>query len=759
MEKIGVGGMGEVYRAHDEQLGRDVAVKVLPAEQLGDAVARARLLREARSAAALNHPHICTIHEVGESDGQAYIAMELIEGSALSALIEQRRLTAEEIARYAVQLSDAVAHAHDRGIVHRDLKSGNVMVTSEGRIKVLDFGLAKKVVGESDPNASTEAHTTTLTRPGTVPGTLAYMAPEQLRGAPGDVRSDVWAIGVILYEMVAGERPFHGQTQFELVSSILNDPTPPPPLLKGVIERCLAKDPARRYQRAGEVRAALEAAPSRLRAPRRWIGAALVAAAVVATISVVLVKSPWSSSKSPHIQSLAVLPLENLSGDKNQEYLADGMTEALITDLGSMPGITRVIGRTSVMRYKGSKTPPQEIARELNVDALMTGAVLRSGDRVRVTAALLNPSTGEELWTGRYEHELRDVLLLQNELTRAILTEIRGALTAADAGRLAKTRPVDPSAYEDFLKGKFYWYRFTPADFETARVYFERALQKDPNYAAAYLGLADTIGTVAHMGLAPTTEVFPRAKALTQRAMALDPSLAAAHDMTARLLFAWDWDWPAAEREFKRAIDLNPNYPDAHCIYSQLLQSTNRMDQSIAEVRRSVEIDPQNPFFQENLGVALSGAGRYDEAIAVFRKMFVGDPNSWLAQDGLWDTLFLKGQRDEALKQAKVSFASLGRPDVADAMQGDYRDAMRHGAEAIIAARPKTYMGAIWVARCYAHAGMNDKVLEWLQIGAEERDTRMCYVVGDPLYASARRDPRFQQVLATVRAKAASASR
>ena len=770
-EKIGAGGMGEVYRARDEDLARDVAIKVLPADSLGDSTARARLLREARSAAALNHPHICTIYEVGETDGKMYIAMELIEGHSLSSAIETSPLSNAEVIRYGVQLTDAVAHAHDRGIVHRDLKSGNVMVTQEGRIKVLDFGLAKPVSSDVVTDANTEVRMTTLTQPGSVTGTPAYMAPEQLRGQPGDIRSDIWAIGVVLYEMVMGKRPFQGQTSYEMVSAILKEPYPAlpsktQPQLRMVIERCLSKDPARRYSRAEEIRAALESTVTP--AASSWavrIAAAAIVLAIIGTIGFTVLKDRIAFvSNPPHIQSLAVLPLENLSGDASQEYFADGMTEALINDLGKVRGPTRIIARSSVMRYKGSKLAPADIARELKVDALMTGAVVRSGDRVRVTAALVNPTNGEEVWSGRYDRNLRDVLTLQNELTRAILVEIKGALSPEEIQRATQARAVDPAAYEDYLKGRFYYYRFTPQDLDTARIYFERALQKDPNYAAAYIGLADAIGTPAHMGMLPTTEIFPKAKSLVLRGLSLEPSLAAAHDLRARLFFAWDWDWPAAEREFKRAIELNPNYPDAHCIYAQLLQSTGRLEESIAEARLALEIDPQNPFFQWQVAASLSGAGRNDEAMEVFKTMFAGDPNSFMAHDQSWDVLFLKGRQDEAVRQAKASFVSYGRPDVADAIsrgyeRNGYRGAMTAGAGALIAARPKSYVGAITIARFYAHAGMPDQVFEWLQKAAVERDTRMCYVIGDPLYASIRRDGRFQTVLATVRAKAASASR
>ena len=475
--------MGEVYRARDELLARDVAIKVLPAEKIGDEVARARLLREARSAASLNHPHICTIYEVGESEGQTFIAMELIEGETLSGPLPK-----EKLAQYAAQIADALAHAHARGIIHRDLKCNNVMIGSDGRLKILDFGLAKRL-DRAPEDGTTEQ---LITGRGAIVGTLAYMSPEQLRGATPDARSDIWALGVMLHELATGERPFKGDSQVQLVSSILNDPPPPQPLLRNVIARCLEKDPSRRYQTAGELTTALRGGGA---IPWRAVAAAIVVIAIAAIAP--FVKFPHHASK---IESLAVLPLENLSGDANQEYFADGMTEALISDVGRVRGLSRVIARSSVMQFKGSKKPPSQIAKELNVDAIMTGSVIRAGDRVRVTAALVNPSTGAEMWSGRYERDLRDVLMLQNELTHAILAEVTGVV----APRSEIARQVDPGAYEDYLKGRFYWYRFTMQDFETARTYFESAIRKDANYAAAYVGLADAIGTPAHIGMKPS---------------------------------------------------------------------------------------------------------------------------------------------------------------------------------------------------------------------------------------------------------------
>ncbi len=489
VEKLGAGGMGEVYRAHDEQLDRDVAIKVLPAERFRDASARARLLREARTASQLNHPNICTIHEVGEAEGQAYIAMELVEGQPLSARLTSGALPAEDVLRVGLQLADAVGHAHERDVVHRDLKSANVILTPEGRAKVLDFGLAKRLSGdELDDVTRSQA---SLTQAGALVGTLAYMPPEQLRGQPADARSDVWALGVVLYEMATGMRPFQGQTGFELSSAILNQrPAPLPgnvPLeLRAVIERCLEKEPARRYQRGGEARAALEAIQSGSAAMpwlvlryqlrrRRWLAATAAAMAllvVLAALNVERVRTRFAGGPSaPQIDSLAVLPLENLSGDPAQDYFADGMTEALITDLGRLTGLKRVIARGSVMRYQGTKKPLSEIARELKVDALITGAVLRAGDRVRITAQLVNPETEEQLWTERCERDLRDVLRLQNELTTAIAGEIRVKLTPKEHARLATARPVNPEAYEAYLKGQVHFFKLTPEGLDTALEY------------------------------------------------------------------------------------------------------------------------------------------------------------------------------------------------------------------------------------------------------------------------------------------------
>jgi len=501
---LGAGGMGEVYRAHDQHLDRDVALKLLPAATFEDAVARARLVREARAAAALNHASICTIHDVGEADGQAYIAMELVEGRPLGELMDGQGLPLDDVLGYGTQIAEALVHAHARGVIHRDLKSANVIVTAERHVKVLDFGLAKKVSGAELSLATTQQESgISLTERGTVVGTIAYMAPEQLRGDTADARSDLWAFGVMLYEMCAGARPFQGRSSFEVSSNIINHPPMSFPLtvspaLRAVIERCLEKDPARRYQTAGEVREALQAVqgraapwvPNRDRFVRRiWAGLAAVILVGVVAAGLYLRPIRLPGPGAARVESLAVLPMVNLSGDSAQDYFADGITEVLSTDLARLGGFKRVIARGSVIRYKGTSKPLEDIARELKVDALVTGSVLRSGDRVSITAQLLDPATGAQLWTNRYERDLQDVLVLRSEIVSAIVREIKMQLSPTEEARLASASRVNTEAFEAYLKGRFHWLKQTREDFDVAERYFQQALEHDPAYALAYAGL------------------------------------------------------------------------------------------------------------------------------------------------------------------------------------------------------------------------------------------------------------------------------
>ncbi len=474
--KLGAGGMGEVWRAHDTQLDRDVALKVLPADRFSDENARARLLREARMASRLNHPHICTIHEVGESDGQTYIAMELVEGRTLSSLLSEGALTTGEILRIGQQVADAVAHAHQHGVVHRDLKSANIILTPEGRAKVLDFGLAKRMIAELADDAPTQTMDS-LTAAAAVVGTPAYMAPEQIRGQGADARSDVWALGVVLYETAAGRRPFEGRTSVDLSSAILSRQPPPLPTavpaeLGVVIARCLAKEPGGRYQQSGEVRAALEAIGSGSGislagwryelSRRRWLVTAGAGASMAAGVAVALRGRLWGPQRAVR---LAVLPFVNLSGDAEQEYLSDGMTQEMISQLGSLhPGSLSVIARTSVMRYKKSDKPVNEVARELNVDFILEGSARKEGGRIRITAELIQVKGETQLWAETYEREMAGVLALQSEVSKKVASSLALKLLPAEQARLAKVRQVNPEAYEAYLQGCHYYSRLASGD-------------------------------------------------------------------------------------------------------------------------------------------------------------------------------------------------------------------------------------------------------------------------------------------------------
>ena len=739
LEKIGAGGMGEVYRAHDEQLNRDVALKVLLPRDFGDETARVRLLREARAAAGLNHPHICIIHEVGEVGGQAYIAMEYIGGRPLSALIAQERLPHEQALRYGVQLADALEHAHARRVVHRDLKSANVIVTPEGRVKVLDFGLAKRLdEGELEATRSQVS----LTQPGAVIGTLSYMAPEQLRGEPADARTDIWALGVVLYEMVAGGRPFQGQTGYEVSSAILSRRAAPlpgdvPAALRAVIERCIEKDPGRRYQRADEVRAALEAVQS-----------------AGTTLQLLPRRAPARRARTvsrKRIRALAVLPLTNLSRDPEQEYFADGMTEALIADLAKIRAL-RIISRTSVMRYKATNKSLPEIAEELNVDAVVEGSVLRVGQQVRITAQLIHAATDTHLWAESYERDLQDVLLLQSEVARTIAREIQVAITPEEKKRLASARAVNPEAHEAYLKGRFHWYKLTREGLDTAMEYFQLALEKDPNYAPAYSGIASVWTSRGETGVLPHQEAFPKARAATLKAMELDDTLAEVHLGLANFKTANEWDWAGAEKEFQRALQLNPNAAEAAFFYADFLLYMGRAKEWSSEVERALALDPLNLLMQCFYGWHLLYLKRYDEAVLQLRKALHQEPSFTATHLGLWGTFWKKQRYEEALEEARKYHSLSGYSDVAEALAGgyaesDYQGAMKLAAETLAARAGQTHVPALRVARLYAHAVDKERALEWLEKAYEGREAPLCRlrVVWD--WDNLRDEPRFQDLL------------
>ncbi len=769
---LGAGGMGEVYRARDPRLDREVALKVLPAAAVADETARARLLREARMASKLNHPNVCTIYEVGEAEGQTYIAMELVAGQALSERLAGGRMSVDEVVRLGHQMADALAHAHEHGVVHRDFKSANVVITPEGRAKVLDFGLAKPLLGR-DLEAATTLTQASLTEAGAIVGTLAYMAPEQLRGKPADARSDVWALGVVLYEMAAGKRPFAGETGFEVSSAILNQPPKALPAvvaapLAAIIERCLAKEPSQRYQRAGEVRSALEAMLTGS-APAAWPGwrASLVthrwqvALAVLSSVIVILAGLDVGGVRSLLLGRgngggrsirMAVLPFANLSGDPEQEYLSDGLTQEMIAQLGRLhPETLGVIARTSVMRYKKAETPIDQIGRELGVDYVLEGSAQREEGRVRITAELVKVQDQTQLWTETYERELSGILVLQCDVARKVAEALALKLLPSEQARLAGARAVDPDAYQAYLKGIHHLYRLTPGDFDTAQSYFEVALAKDPGYALAYTGIALVWACRQQLGLAPPREAAPKAKEAARKAIELDDTVAETH-FTLAVLAKWtDWDWVVAERESKRAIELNPSFQEALIDYSHFLMIMGRPNEAMPLARRALELDPFNAMTATFYAFDLYFARRYDESVAQARKALAMQPDAPVALGVLMLALQATNRHDESIAAAKRSYA-VWFPDVGEALERgyagrDYAAAWRHAVEVEVARHGKEPGAAMDIAQNYVFAGDTTHALDWLEKACEDHEPNLPYISCVPVFDPLRSEPRFQALL------------
>ena len=769
-EKIGAGGMGEVYRAHDDQLDRDVAIKVLPASSFGDTTARARLLKEARTAAALNHPNICTIHEVGDAGGEVYIAMELVGGLPLNLHVAAGGVREEQVLSYGLQVADALSHAHERGVVHRDLKSANVIITPAGRAKVLDFGLAKRLSKEELTEAATQP-LDSLTQPGALVGTLAYMAPEQLRGQPADARSDVWALGVVLYEMATRVLPFQGQTGFELSSAILNSRPAPMPgkvqfTLRAVIGRCLEKEPVRRYQRGGEVRAALEGiqagggtpwAAWRYRLARR--PRLMLALAMVVLLSVLttlnggrLRRRFFGSASAPRIDSLAVLPLANLSGEPEQEYFADGMTEELITDLAKIRAL-KVISRTSVMQYKGVRKPLPLIARELGVDAVIEGSVLREGNQVRITVQLIHGKTDQHLWVDSYQRELRGVMALQSEVAQAIANEIKVELTPQEQAQLTSTRPVNPEAYQLYLKGNFQLLKNNEEAFRRAIEYFEQAIAKDSTYAPAYAGLSMAYGEMGSwFGSLSQEDIRFKAEEAAMKAVQTDDRLGEAHLALGEVKRYFAWDWPGTESEFRRGMELNPNSSWARMNFANHLTAMGRFEESIAVGKQTLEIDPLSPAVYNELGWALKQAGQYQAALEQYGKGLELDPDFEQSHILLAELYLETGRYQEALAETdKLMGLAPGKDSRSFAANFYARAGRRAEARKILNELKKRAkhesVSPVAFARIFAGLGETDQALNLLEKAFADRDVRLVLLKAESTWAPLRSNPRFQDLL------------
>jgi TolB-like protein len=761
--RLGQGGMGEVFLADDISLHRKVALKFLPPEMQQDATAHKRFLREAHSAAALDHPYICSIHEVGEAGGQIFIVMEYVDGQSVKDRLESGPLPPADALPIAIEVAEALEAAHAKGIIHRDIKPANIMLTQTGHAKVMDFGLAKQLIPSGVMESAAET-VTALTSDGSTVGTLAYMSPEQLRSQAVDGRSDIWALGVTLYEMAAGARPFHGRSGFELSSAILNQtpwplPSRVPVELRAVISRCLEKEPSRRYQQAGEVRAALEAIRAGRAAPweawryrlvrHGWLAlmaAILLLAALLMGLNVGgLRERLWDGA--PRIRSLAVLPLQDLSGNKEQESFADGMTEELITNLSKI-GALRVIARTSVMQYKGVTKGLPQIAKELNVDAMIEGSVLREGGQVRITANLVQASTQQSLWADSYQRDLRSVLALQGEIAGVIADKIRATVTPTERARLASTRPVNPEAYEAYLKGKFYLNKMTPEGFEKGLAYLNQAIEKDPASSLPYSQLALAYAVMGHERF---PDAFDRAKAAARKAEELGGEpLAETYLALGMIELYSDWDYADAEKDLRRAIELNASLGEAHRDYSwYLFLARRRRDQALAEMKRAQERDPLTPLLYADRGWQYWWAGQCDKAIEEARKSLELDAsfNEGLALLGY--VYAEKGMYSDAIAAHEKLAATdhdwrwpLARTY---ALAGRKDDARRTLARFLGEKTSPTNAFSGWfLAEIYAALGEKDVAFRWLEIAYKERHSFLPFMRDNPAFSPLRGDPRFQ---------------
>lgn len=762
---IGAGGMGEVYRARDTRLARTVAIKIVGAPA-SDASAGERLLREARHASTLKHPNICTIHEIAEADAVPYIVMEYVDGRPLNEIRRERTPGPAAAVDYGIQIADALEHAHRRGIVHRDLKSSNVVVDPDGRAIVLDFGLARRL----PPGDEHSAAGSTLTAQHALAGTLSYMAPEVLRGARADARSDVWAIGVLLYEMAAGTLPFEGRTSFETSSAIIGErpaalPRTVPLALRAVIERCLSKAPSGRYQHAGDVRDALTAIRRRHTWPivgrwlvpgRRQLGRAAAGIAVIAVLggaTAELARRLRDGTVPRAIPTIAVLPLENATGDPAFQYFADGLTEGLLAQIGAI-GTVRVISRTSARRASAAGGSAVAIGTALGASAVAQGSVRTTPDGVRMDVRLTDVGTGKTLWSDSFERAGRDVLVLQADVVRAIAISVQATLQPQIRDRLAIVRAVNPEAYEEYLKGRFQWSRRTRESLQLAIQHYTRALEMDPSYAPAHAALADCYNQLATvlLGGSSPRDYRPRAAAQAIRALQIDPDSAEAHAALGYVRH-YEWQWQEAEREFQRAIALNPSYALARLWYANLLMSRSRFDEALREAYAARDLDPYSLIANTNIGWILLHAGRPRDAADQMTRTLELDPDYPQAHWRMANALAALGDHESAIAHA-TRFAELtNRGASAVTLLAELHEKAGRHAEArrflneYLGMASRQYVPPTTPAGAYVAMGDVEAALAALERGFDEGSNQIAYLADEPSFTAIRDHPRYRALL------------
>lgn len=773
LEKVGAGGMGVVYRARDEQLERDVAVKVLHPGTLSDETARRHFRKEAMALAKLSHPNIETVYEFGTQDGTDFLVVEYVPGKTLADRLTGGPWEEKEIVALGMQISAALQEVHERGIVHRDLKPANIAITAKGEAKVLDFGLAKLMRRES------ELTTDNLTETGAAAGTLPYMPPEQLRGELVDARADVYTIGAVLYEVATNCRAFAESVPSRLIDAILHHlPVSPralnrriSPELERIILKCLEKEPDRRYQSAKELgvdlrRLAMPSAvisPSITRAAKarqkavQCVTYGATAVLVLALALIGLNVGGWrgrmfGSTAPPPIRSLAVLPLTNLSADPQQVYFADGVTEELVNALSRISAL-RVISRTSAMQYEGTHKPLSQIASELHVDAVIEGTVQRSDGDVKISVSLVDTRSDRSLWGHSYDGNLRDVLSLQGQVAQAIATEIQVKLTPQESASFEKNRTVNPQAYEAYMRGRYFWNKRTPGELKKAIGEFKKAIDLDPNYSLAWAGLADGYSLLSDYDEQPPREAIPQAKATAQKALELDDSLGEPRATLANIEWAYDWNASAAETDYQHAIALSPNYASAHQWYGMYLCNRSRFDEGIAELERAKALDPLSLVIEVNLGRCRYYGHRYDQAVELLKSLEQREPDYWIVHAILGQTYLAMGRLDNAIRELERARAlSPDSPRNLGVLGDAYGRAGRRG-DALMLARDltalsrKRYIPAIYSAMIYMGMGESAQAMALLEKAYADRSSWMILLNTEPEFDPLRSDPRFRDLL------------
>ena len=731
LDKLGVGGMGVVYKAEDTKLGRTVAIKVLPQSLGGDNEAKSRFVQEAKAASSLDHLNICTIHEIDEmEDGRIFMVMAFYEGCTVKEHLDRGPIDVARAVNIAIGVAHGLERAHERGIIHRDIKPANIMVTSEGIVKIMDFGIAK-LAGEA-----------TITRTGSSIGTVAYMSPEQASGRTVDHRTDIWSLGVLLYEMLTGRRPFGGNYDQAIVYAIMNDTPHPPSIIQravpGVLDRiimkAMAKAPAERYLSASEMRVAIEE----------------YARSIAAGPDIASFTSGVDQGRLP---SIAVLPFKDMSPQKDQDYLCEGIAEELLNALVQIEGL-RVAARTSSAQFKDKAVNVQAIGRELGVQSVLEGSVRKSGDRLRITAQLINVEDGYHLFSEKYDRAADDVFAIQDEISLAIVDKLRVKLLRDEKSKLVKRHTESEEAYRLYLQGRYFWNRRHEGGVQRGLEYFQKAIAIDPEYALPYSGTADCYFSLGFFDFLAPKVAFGKCKEAALKAVELDPDLAEAHASLGNASFYFDWDWPAAEAEFRHAIGLNPNYATVRYFYGMFLTAAGRFDDAVAQERRAMELDPIQPTIRAAQAFTLRLADRNNEAIATSRASIEFDPNFFVSWLNLGQEYALIGKFAEAEEAVRKADDLVGGTSTLILLilgqvlePAGKRDEARAILDRMLELSKSKYASAQLIAALYWLFDEKDAAFECLERAIEDRDHWVCYSKYLPAMREMRSDPRFKSLL------------